>query len=480
MRQTGGATVPAMDAVVAESVASAPPVPSEALLRRMDRPGPRYTSYPTADRFTESVGPERLLDALRARRARRDEPLALYVHIPFCESVCYYCACNKIVTRHHERAADYLADLGRELDLQVEALGRGHALHSLHLGGGTPTFLSDAELAALMARFRAAFAFTPDAEVSIEVDPRTVDAQRLAHLHQIGFNRLSFGVQDFDPDVQVAVHRVQPYEQVAALMRNARAIGFASINVDLIYGLPKQTPASFNRTIAQVATLRPDRIALYAYAHLPTRFKPQRRIVSADLPMPGDRVQMIAGALAAFVGHGYVTIGMDHFALPEDALAVARREGRLRRNFQGYTTLPDGDLLALGVSAIGRMGDGHTQNAKTLDAYHAALREGRLPVERGYALSADDRLRREVVMALMCQGRVDLLTAGAHHGVDAATLFAPEFARLAPFIDEGLVEVDGAVVSLTPMGWLFVRAVAMVFDAYLGEGAVVERFSRIV
>ena len=465
-----------MDAVVTPPA----PMPSEALLRRMDRPGPRYTSYPTADRFDEAVGPERLLDALRARAARTAAPLALYVHIPFCESVCYYCACNKVVTRHHERAADYLADLGRELDLQVAALGTGRPLHALHLGGGTPTFLSDAELSALMGRILAAFALTPDAERSIEVDPRTVDADRLAHLRTIGFNRISFGVQDFDPAVQEAVHRVQPFEQVAALVRDARALGFQSINVDLIYGLPRQTAASFRHTVAQVASLRPDRIALYAYAHLPSRFKPQRRIVSADLPPPGDRVQMIAGALAAFVGHGYVAIGMDHFALPGDALAVARREGRLRRNFQGYTTLPDGDLLALGVSAIGRMGDAHTQNAKTLDAYHAALREGRLPVERGYALGADDLLRREIVMALMCQGRVDLRAVGARHRVDGPARFADELARLGPFVEEGLVVVDGPVVEVTPLGWLFVRAVAMVFDAYLPPGAAVERFSRLV
>ena len=314
------------------------------LLTKFDVAGPRYTSYPTADRFVEAVGEPGYLQALDQRRtgpAAMALPLSLYVHIPFCESLCYYCACNKIITKHHERSAPYLRYLSKEADLHVQHIGAGQSVSQLHLGGGTPTFFSDDELSELMAMLRRNFNLVPGGEYSIEVDPRTVTAERLAHLARLGFNRLSFGVQDFDPIVQKAVHRVQPAEQVFALVEAARGIGFESINVDLIYGLPKQTPESFDRTLAQVAELRPDRIALYAYAHLPERFKPQRRIIAIDLPGAPNKVAMLARSLAAFEQAGYVYVGMDHFALPNDALAVAKRQGRLHRNFQGYSTQPD-------------------------------------------------------------------------------------------------------------------------------------------
>ena len=287
------------------------------------------------------------------REASPVEPLSLYVHIPFCDSVCYYCACNKVVTRHHDRAARYLDALAREISLHVAELGQGVPVSQLHFGGGTPTFLSDDELERLMADLRAAFVFEPDAEISIEVDPRTATPQRLAQLRKLGFNRLSFGVQDFDARVQVAVHRVQSFEDVRDLMQSARTLGYASVNVDLIYGLPLQTTESFARTIAQVTTLRPDRIALYAYAHLPERFKPQRRINQADLPDRETRVGLLSAAIDGFLKQGYTYIGMDHFALNTDALAIAKQRGELHRNFQGYSTQPDRDLIALGVSAIG-------------------------------------------------------------------------------------------------------------------------------
>ncbi|MDE2276365.1 MAG: oxygen-independent coproporphyrinogen III oxidase, partial [Burkholderiales bacterium] len=351
------------------------PVLSDDALRRLDKPGPRYTSYPTADRLHERFGAVQYRQALRerAQRAGSDAgaagPLSVYVHIPFCESVCYYCACNKIVTRHHERAADYLQSLQAEIALHRAELGRTAAVSQLHLGGGTPTFLSDAELDTLMTALRDAWRVQGDAEISIEVDPRTATPARLARLRALGFNRISFGIQDFDPAVQQAVHRVQSPDSVRALIEAARALGFVSINTDLIYGLPRQTAASFERTVAQVAALRPDRIALYAYAHLPERFKPQRRIVSAELPDGAQRIRMLGGAIAGFIGQGYQYIGMDHFALPDDALAVARREGRLHRNFQGYSTQPDCDLIGLGVSAIGRVGATYSQNAKTLPEY---------------------------------------------------------------------------------------------------------------
>ena len=314
------------------------------LLTKFDVPGPRYTSYPTADRFVEAFGEPDYLRALDQRRtgpAASTRPLSLYVHIPFCESLCYYCACNKIITKHHDRSAPYLRYLSKEVDLHVQHIGAGQSVSQLHLGGGTPTFFSDDELGELMSMLRRNFNLVAGGEYSIEVDPRTVDETRLQTLARLGFNRLSFGVQDFDPLVQKAVHRVQPAEQVFALVEAARRIGFESINVDLIYGLPKQTPESFDRTLAQVAQLRPDRIALYGYAHLPERFKPQRRIVVVDLPGAANKVAMLARALAAFDAAGYDYIGMDHFALPDDALAVAKRQGRLHRNFQGYSTQPD-------------------------------------------------------------------------------------------------------------------------------------------
>jgi oxygen-independent coproporphyrinogen-3 oxidase len=360
------------------------------LLQRYDIAGPRYTSYPTADRFVEAFTAADYGQALVQRRsgaAALAQPLSLYVHIPFCESLCYYCACNKIITKHKERAATYLRYLAREVDLHTQALGVGQTVTQLHLGGGSPTFLSDAELRELMAMLRRSFTMVPGGEYSIEIDPRTVDGGRLAVLAELGFNRLSFGVQDFDADVQKAVHRIQPFEQVSTLMEQAREIGFDSINIDLIYGLPRQTPESFARTLAQVQQLRPDRIALYAYAHLPERFKPQRRILQADLPGAASKVEMLSQSLAAFLSAGYVYIGMDHFALPNDSLAVAKRQGRLHRNFQGYSTQPDCDLIGLGVSAIGRIGATYSQNAKTMEEYCDALDHGRLPVVRGLALT---------------------------------------------------------------------------------------------
>jgi len=456
---------------------------SPELLRQYDVPGPRYTSYPTADRFVEAFGPADALQALAQRRdgpAAMVTPLSLYVHIPFCESLCYYCACNKIITRHHERAAPYLRYLSREVELHTEAMGTGQPVSQLHLGGGTPTFLSDEELRQLMAMLRRNLAVAPGAECSIEIDPRTVTVERLQLLADLGFNRISFGVQDFDPDVQKAVHRVQPYQQVAALMEGARRIGFESINIDLIYGLPRQTPDSFARTLSQVAQLRPDRIALYAYAHLPERFKSQRRIVAGELPGAGAKINMLSQALASFLSAGYVYIGMDHFALPGDALAVAKRQGRLHRNFQGYSTQPDCDLIGLGVSAIGRIGATYSQNAKTLEEYCDHLDQGRLPVERGLALSRDDLARRAVIMSLMCQGQVLFESIELAWLLDFHSYFAAEMAQLREMEKQGLVAVDEAGIQVTASGWFFVRGVAMLFDRYLQADRNRARFSRII
>ncbi|MBU6437086.1 MAG: oxygen-independent coproporphyrinogen III oxidase, partial [Betaproteobacteria bacterium] len=341
---------------------------TEDLLRRFDIPGPRYTSYPTADRFSPAFGEQRYRDALEARTLREGSPLSLYVHLPFCAQLCYYCACNKIITGHRERGTDYLRWLARDIALHTAILGRNEPVTQLHLGGGTPTFLDDADLETLMQMLRDSFRLVAGGEFSIEVDPRTVDAVRLAHLAKLGFNRLSFGVQDFDAQVQQAVHRVQSQEMVFELVEAARGLGFESINTDFIYGLPMQTPQSFARTLEKIAVLRPDRIALYAYAHLPERFKPQRRIDVQALPSAGDKINMLRAAHQALEQQGYVYIGMDHFALPNDALAVAKAQNRLHRNFQGYSTQPDCDLIGLGVSSIGKIGDTYSQNVKTLES----------------------------------------------------------------------------------------------------------------
>ena len=318
-------------------------------------------------------------------------------------------------------------------------------------------------------------------EISIEVDPRTVTPARLAHFRGLGFNRLSFGVQDFDADVQQAVHRIQSFEMVRGLMQSARELGYASINADLIYGLPKQTPASFARTVQQIGELRPDRIALYAYAHLPERFKPQRRISDADLPSPAQRIAMLGGAIGGFLARGYGYIGMDHFALPDDSLAVAKREGRLHRNFQGYSTQPDCDLVALGVSAIGRVGAAYYQNAKTLPEYYESLAERRLPVVRGYVLDADDELRRDVIMALMCQGRLEFAPIERAHGVRVRSCFANELESMRAMAESGLVTLEQDALQVTAAGWFLVRAIAMVFDRHLQSAKErPQRFSRVV
>jgi oxygen-independent coproporphyrinogen-3 oxidase len=453
------------------------------LLRRFDVPGPRYTSYPTADRFVEAFTCEDYGRALQQRNqgaAALSLPLSLYVHIPFCESLCYYCACNKIITKRHERGASYLRYLERETALHTAQLGERRNVSQLHLGGGSPTFLSDDELAQLMAMLRRHFVLTPGGEYSIEVDPRTVDAKRLQALATLGFNRLSFGVQDFDADVQKAVHRVQPAQQVFELVEVARTLGFESINVDLIYGLPRQTPASFARTLEQVVELRPDRIALYAYAHLPERFKPQRRILGAELPAAADKLSMLSQAFDAFLEAGYVYIGMDHFALPNDALAIAQRQGRLHRNFQGYSTQPDCDLVGLGVSAIGRIGATYSQNAKTLEEYCDRIDQGQLPVVRGLALNRDDLVRRAIIMGLMCQGEVQFESIELAFLVDFKQTFPAELEALQPLVEAGLVQLDASGIRVTATGWFLVRAVAMVFDRYLQADRNRARFSRII
>jgi oxygen-independent coproporphyrinogen III oxidase len=450
-------------------------------IERYDVSGPRYTSYPTADRFVEAFDAMAYSKAMQQRNISSwTQPLSVYVHIPFCASLCFYCACNKIVTKRYEQSAIYLTYLQRELDLHVQHLDKQQTLNQLHLGGGTPTFFSDEELSTLMQMLKKAFLFSAEGEYSVEIDPRTVDQSRLQHLRRLGFNRLSFGVQDFDADVQEAVHRIQTYKQVATLMREAREMGFQSLNADLIYGLPKQTPMSFRQTISQIITLRPDRIALYGYAHLPSRFKPQRRILEEDLPTAVDKIQMLSEAMQQLMQAGYMYIGMDHFALPDDALAIAKQQGRLHRNFQGYSTMADQDILALGVSAIGKMGATYSQNAKTLDEYYDFLDQEQLPIVRGLALSRDDLIRRAVIMAIMCHGELSYESIELAYIIDFREYFKSELYQLIDKEKQGFISLEGDGIKVTEMGWFFVRAIAMVFDRYLQHDANRARFSKIL
>jgi len=451
------------------------------LLQKFDVNGPRYTSYPTADRFVEAFTENAYKEALEQRRLHPiNQPLSIYVHIPFCESLCFYCACNKIVTKHHERSREYLDYLKKEIDLHLDYLGQKQVVSQLHLGGGSPTFFSDEEIKELFNKLKEVFVFSSQGEYSIEVDPRTVDSKRLKRLKEIGFNRLSFGVQDFNPDVQKAVHRVQPFDQVVSLMNDAHEDGYESINMDLIYGLPLQTPETFNETLDQVISLKPDRIALYAYAHLPQRFKPQRRIHEDDIPPAKNKITMLSLAIEKFLESGYIYVGMDHFALPTDSLAIAKRQGRLHRNFQGYSTQPDCDIIALGVSAIGRVGANYNQNAKELEDYYDHLNHRRFPIIKGLALSKDDIVRRAVIMEIMCQGRLDYQSIELAYLINFKEYFSSEMNLLRNFQEKDFIDLDDSGIQVTDTGWFFVRAIAMIFDRYLQLDQNRTRFSKIL
>ena len=451
------------------------------LIRKYDTGGPRYTSYPTADRFVEAFGEAALRDWLGRRNIGAiAQRLSIYVHLPFCATLCYYCACNKVITRDRSKSAKYIKYLDKELELVARAEGATQPITQLHWGGGTPTFLSDDEMTELMASLTRRYPLEEDAEVSIEVDPRSVAAGRMETLARLGFNRVSLGVQDFDPAVQQAVHRIQPESETRRVLEEARAAGFRSVNFDLIYGLPRQTLDSFSRTLETTLAMQPDRIALYNYAHLPTLFKPQRRIAAAELPSPEVKLQLMTLAIGALTRAGYVYIGMDHFALPDDELAQAQRQGRLHRNFQGYSTRKDADLIGLGVSAIGRVGPTYYQNAKSLDEYYARLDDGLLPVARGLELTADDLVRRAVIQALMCHFRVSIESIELAHLVDFEKYFAVELEQLRRLADEGLVEVGDEWIAITPRGRLLVRAICMVFDRYLRERERRASYSKVI
>ena len=456
-------------------------LPEPALIRQFDTAGPRYTSYPTADRFVEAFDAAAHAAWLEKRAVGGiARPLSLYVHLPFCASLCYFCACNKVITKDRRRTTQYLQYLERELALQSVHLPGSRRITQMHWGGGTPTFLADDELRALMKMLRAAFAFAPDGEYAVEVDPRAVGADTIAVLRELGFNRLSMGVQDLDPEVQRAVNRLQPLEMTARVMAEARAAGFQSLNVDLIYGLPKQTVEGFARTLDAIIALSPERIALYGYAHLPARFKPQRRILDADLPNADLRLAIFLLAQRRLQGAGYVHIGLDHFAKPGDELALVQRSGRLHRNFQGYTTQPECDLLGLGVSAISKIGPTYSQNIAVLEDYYDCLEQQRLPVARGIELTQDDIVRRAVIMGLMCQGIVTMESIAIAHLIDFKAYFGRELHELESFAEAGLVTLEGESVSVTPQGRYFLRAIAMVFDRHAAAGRARGGFSKLI
>jgi oxygen-independent coproporphyrinogen-3 oxidase len=445
--------------------------------------GPRYTSYPTAVQFHEGFDET----AYRMFAAQSNEyfipnPLSLYVHLPFCRSLCYYCGCNKKITQRAEQGVEYLQHLATEIALQGKLFDRDREVIQLHLGGGTPTFFDDQQLQAMMDQLHASFNLVDrdDREYSIEIDPRTVDPSRLGRLAEMGFNRLSLGIQDFDPEVQLAVNRVQDEHDTLELITRARGHGFNSISVDLIYGLPKQRPASFMRTIDAVVAARPDRLSVYNYAHLPNLFRAQRLIRDEDIPSPDTRLQLLRQTIEKLTSEGYVYIGMDHFALPEDELSKARESGGLHRNFQGYSTCAECDLVAVGVSAISKVGNSYSQNRKDIRHWQQELEAGRLPVWRGVQMTREDVIRRAVIEAIMCHGELNFTAIENEFDIQFQDHFAPELVRLEALADDGLLDLQENSLRATPEGLLLLRVVAMVFDEYLPQNQPTVGYSKVI
>ena len=456
------------------------------LLRRYDRPGPRYTSYPTAPQFNADFGEAALREVARASNEDPiPRPLSLYVHVPFCFSPCFYCGCNRIITRDLSRGRAYLERLEREIALMAPLFDRDREVIQLHFGGGTPNFLDAAQLCGVVETLRGAFRFadSDDRDISVELDPRFCNPADMPVLAAAGFNRTSLGVQDFDPKVQEAVNRIQSVEETRAIVDACRGAGMRSVNIDLIYGLPGQSLDGFRRTLDTVVAMRPDRLAVYSYAHLPHIFKPQKQIDDALLPDPDTKLALLQAAVEQLTAAGYVYIGMDHFALPDDELAVAQARGGLHRNFMGYTTHADSDLVGLGVSAISHIGNSFSQNPRDLPSWEIALDEGRLPVFRGMRMDEDDEIRADLVQSLMCQGEVRVRAFEERHGIGFAEYFADDLQRLWPLADDGLVVVSPEAIRATPRGRLLLRNIAMCFDRYLDQTAVIDarpRFSRAI
>jgi len=452
----------------------------DALIAKYDQSGPRYTSYPTAVQFHEGFGNADYTRIARESNAS-GRPLSLYFHIPFCDTICFYCACNKVATKDRSKGGEYLRRLFREIELQAALFDDDRPVAQLHWGGGTPTFISHDEMRALMRVTGEHFRLLPDdqGEYSIEIDPREATPETVALLREIGFNRMSLGVQDFDPEVQRAVNRIQSEAETLAVLEAARAEGFRSVSIDLIYGLPHQTRERFERTLDRIIEIGPDRLSVFNYAHLPQLFKPQRRIDAADLPPPEVKLEILHMTARKLADAGYVYIGMDHFAKPDDELAVAQREGTLYRNFQGYSTHADCDLVGLGITSIGMVGNCYAQNLKDLDRYYARIDAGELAVFRGLELTPEDQLRRDVITRLICNFVLDYASVEARWGIDFKAHFQEELRRLEEMADDGLLELNEDGIRVLPVGRMLIRNICMVFDAYLGR-AREQRFSRVI
>lgn len=450
------------------------------LIRRYDKEGPRYTSYPTAPQFHDGFA-EAEYRAIAHASNQDGGPLSLYFHIPFCDTVCYYCGCNKVVTKHRDRASPYLERLYKEIEMQGALFDPNRVVEQLHWGGGTPTFISHDEMRELVAQTRRHFQLLDDdsGEYSIEIDPREAKPETVALLRELGFNRMSMGVQDFDPAVQKAVNRIQSWEETNAVLQAARSEGFKSMSIDLIYGLPHQTVDTFKDTIDKVLDMDPDRLSVFNYAHLPHLFKPQRRIAESDLPSAAEKLDILQYINTRLEEAGYLFIGMDHFAKPDDELAIAQREHHLYRNFQGYSTHADADLVGLGVTSIGKVGNSYSQNRKDLESYYEAIDAGHLPVMRGLELNGDDVVRREVITQLMCHFGLNFADIESRFKLDFTDYFAPELAQLAQQQEDGLITLNADGIEVAPAGRLLIRNVCMVFDRYLRVRSE-QRFSKVI
>ncbi len=453
----------------------------QTLIEKYDQSGPRYTSYPTAVQFHGGFGPAEYRAAALGTN-ERGNPLSLYFHIPFCDTVCFYCACNKIATKDRTKAPPYLERVYRELAMQGALFDRSRPVEQLHWGGGTPTFISHAQMRGLMAETARHFTLVDDdsGEYSIEIDPREANAATVALLRVLGFNRMSLGVQDFEPQVQRAVNRIQTEAETLEVLEAARDQGFRSVSIDLIYGLPFQTRQSFEHTLERIVDFGPDRLSVFNYAHLPERFKPQRRIDAADLPAPQEKLDILQMTGERLAAAGYVYIGMDHFARPDDELAVAQRDGTLYRNFQGYSTHADCDLIGIGVTSIGMVGPTYSQNLRTLEEYYARIDAGELPVFRGLTLNRDDQIRRDVITRLICHFTLSLDGVERRWAIRFGDYFAKELVRLRGMEADGLVRIGEERIDVQPKGRLLIRNLCMAFDAYLSPAQPSRSFSRVI
>jgi len=452
------------------------------LIRRYDTFGPRYTSYPTAVQFTPDYDADDYLGWVNhSNEDPIPAPLSLYLHIPFCDTICYYCGCSKVITKDKSKSTHYINLIKQEIKLQGSLFAKDRAVAQIHWGGGTPTFLTDKEIYEIIECIRENFNVPAGNEVEsgIEVDPRTVDQKRIKNLNNMGFNRISFGVQDFDHNVQESVNRVQSTEDIQQHIKDARSHGFESINIDLMYGLPNQTMHTFSQTLDTTIELNPDRIAIYNYAHLPEMFKPQRRINEEELPSPEEKLNIMQLCIDKLQNAGYVYIGMDHFAKQSDALVKAQQEGTLHRNFQGYSTNADCDIVAMGITAISRIGDNYSQNVRTIDEYEECLKQNKIPVFRGIELEADDVLRREIINQLMCNHSLNIERLERKWSIDFQTYFNTSLENLQKMADDGLLEIEKTKLNITKTGRLLSRSICMQFDRYLQEKNS-GRFSRVI